>query len=98
MVQKGAYRKPFATSASGDLVATFRLLCILGFDTDGFKIEPDVFKSIVSRLGLPKSYPADSVEVRKYGRQYVANVTSASGRSSKGGLSTKNSPSSTHTS
>lgn len=63
-----------SNGVKGSVTACLRLLCLIGRDPAGFKIESNVLKDIITKLDLPKTYPADSVAVRKDGRQYVVDI------------------------
>ncbi|KAK5166241.1 uncharacterized protein LTR77_008502 [Saxophila tyrrhenica] len=71
--QGGVYDR--ATSR-GPVAAGLRLLCLLDHKPSGFKLKPEVLKSMIKSLGLPQSYPTDSVSVRVNGRQYVTDPSS----------------------
>jgi hypothetical protein len=84
--RRGTYAQR-STGARGSVVHALRLLCVIGRDPAGFQIGAATIKTIVERLGLPKWYPADSVAVRRDGRQYVVDRRLRAAGSAKQGYS-----------
>lgn len=84
--QRGAFSRS-NNSPRNRITGGLRLLCIVGADSLSFPLRPVELRSLVVRLGLPKSYPADSISVTKYGKQYVSDILSNPLLSGSSGIS-----------